>query len=1520
MANIRTEGYHGFEVASSSYWGNLGSGFMIWSGSKSFSSSLDGLIPGLLMTTYSGVGMEAVLNSESYFRFSASSAGSGLTIRAQSFFLGSADSFVCGSGDGTIAISSSNFFLDEAGSVTMQGTITAEAGDIGGFNIDSEAMWSDNLKLVLSGSTGAISASSGRLGKWEILGATIQSEMKFTQSGNYHSKRAAIKMVASGADSVTQPHAWIRVQHPFSDFGYPFTEVYGMGTGGGLRAFASYSLDDVLAGLPAREVFHLGTRDGLDDNQIGGWKFDHEKITGGAMIIRKDGTIESDGFVSNLAGSGFRLTAASGGFLECENARIRGTLSTAVFEKEAVNAVGGQLYVANSTTLTGSTFPTTTYGAPHQPSGYTSSEYPPIETTLSCVNVTGFTEGEILTAKKVHDTGFGTEYMLVHSSSRNDPGSGTDFSGQLYVQRGYGDSWTGDSGSLGDAPQSAQAYSGSQVIVSTGKLGTGYIRLNANPNDQYSPYIQIVERTGSDIYDVKLVAQLGDLGGITDNSFTDGVTGYGLYTQNGYFKGKIEVSSLPKPPGQDRLLGYWPLDSLEMTDASGNNSGSASYVNGGMLLVSQSLGGSQKALECTDDHKIDLAINNLTTADALANFHFVLSFWYKPTHSSTSATILRWKTNTVNDSDVEGPWDSYINHIGYTGAPVHHELQVKINMKNAAGDWRAITSSTPLLEDDVPVHLTLVANVATDTLRWYKNGVAHTGSSVFTSSYSGENDSLQHGLPPSYQELFLWYNDCTGEQISDIKLFTGSLDPNEIQANYFGLSMGGGRTVIDGGKIQTGKIESSNFGTLAGSQINLDKGTINFGGTLTPMFEVNEYGHITASAGKIAGWEIDSAALDGGKMHIHKDGFISASGPAPEGWSISSSQDSTDPGGFISSSNFKVRNTGEVTMSAGLITGDVDILGGLTIGDLENSVLSASAFYEDFSTAIDTNRWNTGNLTDTQTAATFGATEDGVATERLISGSYWKNSSTTGWKSGGIAKTTFLRSENPTLVLDFINYDSSPRFAFGWVPEQGNYTTAITTTDNYDLLEHAIVFGQSSGDISVYRSGGEYGGTNALGNNVFANEVDKDWRATITLLPGGGAQFHIYIDTDYSNPAYSYTDTGGGTTQKLRPAIFTYYSAATSGYFPPIFTQMGVNAPLPKTTITGAGIKTGKIASQEVTANVGSEIDLDAGKMALGGSIAGAEAKMDFDGEVLRIRSGSGAASAVLWNSLDGAFDGGNQGKVLGSIGIPSKRYSITAGSCGGAYQYGFHSDSTVESILTSNQMYFNNEDTYLVIVYTAGAYNQGNSSSTYVHIKFVIDIVDPAASVEMGGDDIFDGGVDMLRRTFTIRESIGYYPADTEYVWPPGQDGNSKRRIHYPGIMVIKHNNCDNDYDQTPLRGRYLKIKPQFRFSGTGADLVIQGFTATAMNQHQLKKTILALSPDPGWLIDNEDEATYGAATIAPQTYYTGSSPGSGTGNHVQYHSTSNTLIVGGCNDEYDASNDSAGDDEDFNDPGDGG
>ena len=57
---------------------------------------------------------------------------------------------------------------------------------------------------------------------------------------------------------------------------------------------------------------------------------------------------------------------------------------------------------------------------------------------MSVVNVGGFVQGEVLSLKKVSDTGFSTEYVLVNSASRDDNTSTTNFAGKLFVDRGYG--------------------------------------------------------------------------------------------------------------------------------------------------------------------------------------------------------------------------------------------------------------------------------------------------------------------------------------------------------------------------------------------------------------------------------------------------------------------------------------------------------------------------------------------------------------------------------------------------------------------------------------------------------------------------------------------------------------------------------------------------------------------------------------------------------------------------------------------------------------------------------------------------------------------------------------------------------------------------------------------------------------------------------------------------------------------------------------------------------------------------
>jgi hypothetical protein len=77
-------------------------------------------------------------------------SGSNARIEVDKFFVGTKKSQYISGSNGNIEISSSNFHLSPNGDVTMQGTITANAGTIGGFNITDDALSSNNF--FISGS------------------------------------------------------------------------------------------------------------------------------------------------------------------------------------------------------------------------------------------------------------------------------------------------------------------------------------------------------------------------------------------------------------------------------------------------------------------------------------------------------------------------------------------------------------------------------------------------------------------------------------------------------------------------------------------------------------------------------------------------------------------------------------------------------------------------------------------------------------------------------------------------------------------------------------------------------------------------------------------------------------------------------------------------------------------------------------------------------------------------------------------------------------------------------------------------------------------------------------------------------------------------------------------------------------------------------------------------------------------------------------------------------------------------
>ena len=420
-----------------------------------------------------------------------------------------------------------SFMVDKDGiliasGAVFEGTVSASKGIIGGFTTDENAFSSTGV--FISGSP--------------LIGGANDDRYKVISTANFNLKQngditgSNVLFTGGKIGGFTINSSTITANNFTLD---PDNKSISLGSGDDVfiaDADTGIQLGDSTFDDAEFSVTTAGVMKATSGT-VGGWTLGAEELTGGEMIIRRDGTIESAGFASDVPGSGFRLTAISGGFLEVENARIRGTLSTAVFEKESVNAVGGQLYVANSTVLTASA---------DNPGGVHTNT----QRTMSVVNASGFVAGEILTLKKVSSTGFNTEYVLVQSSSRFNPSSDTDLSGNIMVQRGYGSGTSGEtSGSLGGQPGNATSYSGSQVIVSTGRVGTGYIRLNANPSDQATPFIDIVERTGTGLYDIDLKARLGDLSGLSSARLhgTNPSGQFGLYSKNVFLEGGIVANT-----------------------------------------------------------------------------------------------------------------------------------------------------------------------------------------------------------------------------------------------------------------------------------------------------------------------------------------------------------------------------------------------------------------------------------------------------------------------------------------------------------------------------------------------------------------------------------------------------------------------------------------------------------------------------------------------------------------------------------------------------------------------------------------------------------------------------------------------------------------------------------------------------------------------------------------------------------------------------------------------------------------
>ena len=528
-------------------------------------------------------------------------SGSEVTIATPTFFLGvegSTNNYVSGS-NGNLEISSSNFALRENGDVVMQGTITAEAGGtIGGFTINSDNLTATNF--VLNTTDKSLSLGTGN----DIFIADADSGIQLGHA-----------TFASAPFSVTPAGALSATSGDIGGFTISSTALTGgsAGTTVALTPGTGIHLGNASFGSAPFSVTNAGVIK-AESGVIGGFTITSTNINSSNLILGSAGEIQTANFEPRL--SGFRISALGNGTAEFENIRIRGTLKTTTFEKETVNAVGGRLYIANSTVL--------------------SSSVSASDTALKVENASGFEVDEIIFAKKVTGTGFTKEFMKITSISRQDPADDTDFTGFLHVERGFGGPATSsaitDTGTdldggitkiqtsltvdgndaraldkrmikidnelmmVSGSPSATilqvhrgvdgsakathaddanifvldkdtaflfglvspqEAYTEGQVLISTGRyisgtgtntVGSGFIELNANPTTGDTPFIEMVERTGSGIYDMQRRLVIGDLSGFVGSAIGTRVSlpnspGFGLASENVFLSGLIQASS-----------------------------------------------------------------------------------------------------------------------------------------------------------------------------------------------------------------------------------------------------------------------------------------------------------------------------------------------------------------------------------------------------------------------------------------------------------------------------------------------------------------------------------------------------------------------------------------------------------------------------------------------------------------------------------------------------------------------------------------------------------------------------------------------------------------------------------------------------------------------------------------------------------------------------------------------------------------------------------------------------------------
>ena len=1020
----------------------------------------------------------------------------------------------------TVEISGSNFHLLEgnitASNVDLSGTITANAGEIGGFTISQDALSSGN-NFFLSGSAigndffissskfnvkanGDVTGSNVLFTGGKISGSDITFDVtEFVAKGdtveisgsNFHlleGNITASNVDLSGTITATAGEigGFVIESDEIRDTGNnlrlkssgQITGSQVLFTGGNIGGFVleSDEIRDSGNNLRLKSSGEItGSQVLFTGGTVGGFTITDNLITASNLEINSDGTIQTPNFADGVRG--FQITAAGNGSAQFENVKIRGTLRTTVFEKETVNAVGGQLWVANSTALSQSV----TSG----------------ETTMSVENVTGFEVGEILLIKKVDGTGFNSEYVLIESSSRTDGASDTNLTGRINVIRGYSSGLpTGsDVTWVSELASSAEDYSDGQVLVSTGKQDTGWILLNASPNNTYTPYIDIVERTGSGVYDYELKARLGDLSGLSSTQLLGNsptTAGFGLFSENVFLQGGITAT-------------YGSIGGFGITDtaisssndnlilrSNGQITGSTVLFDGGRITGSNIVFDVENFIAKGDTVEISGSNFHLLNGNITAS-NVDLSGTITATAGEIGGFIIETDEIRDNSNNLRLKSNGQItgSNVLFDGGKITgSNIEFDVQNFTAKGDSVEISGSN--------FHL-LNGNITASNVDLSGTITATAGE---IGGFTISQDSLSSG------NNFFLSGSATGNDffISSSKFnVKANGDVTGSQVLFTGGNITGSNITFDVtnfiAKGDTVEISGSNFHLLEG---NITASNVDLSGT------------ITATAGEIGGFSISQDALSSGTNF-----FLSGS--------------ATGDDFFISSSNFNVKANGNLTASNAEITGEINAetgtIGGFTIADnLTNSGGSTLILKGSTGEITASAAQITGNITAEEgNIGGFTIDADEIKSTNLLLNSSLEKI-TVG--SGGEVTLGKIATNQYGLSLDSNNF---------WIYNTGDYFFSVGDgADNeitFDTNAGVLVL-KSNDSVTLTGDSIEISGSNfhLLEGNITASNVDLSGNINAETGTIGG--FTISQDALSSGDNFFISGSATGTDYFISSSKF----------------------------------------------------------------------------------------------------------------------------------------------------------------------------------------------------------------------------------------------------------------------------------------------------------------------------------------------------------------------------------------------